>query len=72
MIKHGTLLAMISTHSLAIQCRDCGHSAKFPVQDLIGRLGHGAAVRDVIAKIRCRKCTGSSQFDIHLDAVVHQ
>ena len=66
-MKHGTLLAMISSHSLAIQCRDCGHSTKFPVQDLIGRLGHGAAVRDVIPKIRCLKCNDSSQLDTSIN-----
>ena len=66
-MKHGTLLTTISTKCLVITCRDCGHEASLPVQGLIETLGHGAAVKDVLAKIRCRKCRCRMPGEVRLE-----
>lgn len=56
-MQHGTLLQMISRHSLYIECRACGHASTLPVADCIAHLGHGAAVKDVLARVKCSKCS---------------
>ncbi len=48
-MKPRTLLTTISTRTLTIKCHTCGHCATLTVQDMIERLGHGAAVSDVLA-----------------------
>ena len=66
-MKHGTLLTTISTKTLVISCRDCGHEAPLPVQNLIEQLGHAAAIKDVLARLKCRKCRCRRPGELRLE-----
>jgi Zn finger protein HypA/HybF involved in hydrogenase expression len=65
-VKTGTLLSLISSKSLYIECRDCGHSSVKPVGDFIVHLGASAAVKDVIARITCSKCHKSKPAEVRI------
>ena len=65
-MKTGTLLTMISSKSLYIECRDCGHSSVKPVGDFIAHLDASAAVKDVIARITCSKCRKSKPGEVRV------
>ena len=56
MLKHGTLLHTIRSQSLYIECGNCGHSDTMAVESLLGFMRRDAAVRDVLARMRCVKC----------------
>lgn len=65
-MKTGTLLSLISSKSLYIECRDCGHSSVKPVGNFITILGASAAVKYVIARIICSKCRKSKPGEVRV------
>ena len=65
-MKHGTLLQMISTRGIYIECRDCAHASTLKVADLIEHLGRSATIADALPKIRCSKCRKKSPGEMRL------
>ena len=65
-MKTGTLLSLISSKSLYIECRDCGHNTVKPGGDFSAILGASAAVKDVIARITCTKCRKSKPGEVRV------
>ena len=65
-LHSGTLLQLISTRSLYLECRACGHSNTVAVADLLQRLRPSACVKDITDRIKCRQCHKRSPDEVRL------
>ncbi|WP_171182073.1 hypothetical protein [Ruegeria sp. HKCCD8929] len=65
-MKHGTLLRVIASHNLWVECRACGHGAELRVSELLELTCADAAVRDILPRLKCTRCRQKQIGDVRI------